>query len=186
MNSKVEIAIFGGGCFWCTEAIFSRVKGVVSVTSGYAGGTTVNPTYDDVSSGATGHAEVIRIEFDPNIITYMELLDIFWHVHDPTSLNQQGADIGTEYKSIILTTSSQQLEQATESMKKLDDSHEYKNRIVTRILPLEKFYTAEQYHAHYFENHATQPYCELVIAPKIKKFLEKYADKAVVTSAQQP
>ncbi|SRR5258708_30967934 len=178
MSSSKETAVFGGGCFWCTEAIFTRVRGVLSVTSGYAGGTIVNPNYEEVSTSTTGHAEVIKIEFDPKVISYAELLDIFWHVHDPTTLNQQGADMGTQYRSIILTTSDEQQKKALASKKALDESHEYKNPVVTNIRPLDKFYTAEEYHKNYFEKHESQPYCELVIAPKIKKFLEKYGDKA--------
>ncbi len=178
MSSNKEIAVFGGGCFWCTEAIFARVRGVLSVTSGYAGGTVDNPNYEEVSTSTTGHAEVIKLEFDPKVISYAELLDIFWHVHDPTTLNQQGADMGTQYRSIILTTSDEQRKQALASKEALDASHEYKNPIVTNIRPLDKFYTAEEYHKNYFEKHESQPYCELVIAPKIKKFLEKYGDKA--------
>lgn len=176
---KTETAVFGGGCFWCTEAIFVRVKGVTSVVSGYAGGSTDNPTYDDVSSSTTGHAEVIKVNFDPSIISYSDLLDIFFHIHDPTSLNQQGADMGTQYRSIILTTSPEQQTEAQDYKEKLEKSHEFKNRIVTLIQSLATFYTAEEYHAQYFEKHASQPYCELVIAPKVKKFLEKFADKAV-------
>lgn len=177
MVSKTEIAIFGGGCFWCTEAIFTRVRGVLSVESGYAGGMKEHPTYEDVSSGTTKHAEVIKITFDPTVITYPELLDIFWHVHDPTTLNQQGADVGTQYRSIILTTSSDQMSQAKLSKQTLEKSHEYKNTITTLIQPLDQFYAAEEYHKNYFETHPSQPYCELVIAPKVKKFIEKYQDK---------
>ena len=172
-----EIAIFGGGCFWCTEAIFLKVKGVESVVSGYAGGTVENPSYERVSSGRTGHAEVIKILFNPSVISYEELLDIFWHVHDPTSLNQQGADVGTEYRSVIIYTSDEQKKKAEEVLKQISNSGEFKRPIVTEILKLDRFYDAESYHKNYFENNSLQPYCQLVIAPKLAHFLEKYANK---------
>jgi peptide-methionine (S)-S-oxide reductase len=173
---KIEIAVFGGGCFWCTEAVFSRLKGVTKVTSGYAGGTSPNPTYFKVSEELTGHAEVVQIEFDPSIISYNQLLDIFWHVHDPTTLNQQGADVGTQYRSIILTTSPEQQAQAETSLKALKNSGEYNQPIVTQIQPLATFYTAEEYHQQYYERNQTQPYCDLVISPKIAKLLNKYGE----------
>lgn len=162
---KTEIAYFGGGCFWCTEAIFSRLKGVSLVTSGYAGGKMENPNYDAVSSGTTGHAEVVRVEFDPDIISYDTLLDVFWETHDPTSLNQQGADIGTQYRSIILTTNNKQLETARKKMPK---------KAVTEIKKLDKFYDAESYHKNYYEHNHDQPYCQLVISPKIKKLFQAF------------
>jgi peptide-methionine (S)-S-oxide reductase len=171
-----EVAVFGGGCFWCTEAVFSRLKGVLSVTSGYAGGTHPNPTYFLVSEELTGHAEVIKLEFDPSIITYEQLLDIFWHVHDPTTLNQQGADVGTQYRSVILTTSDEQQQQAEASKVSLKESGEYRDTIVTEIKPLDKFFTAEEYHKNYYDRNQTQPYCEIVISPKITKLLQKYKD----------
>jgi peptide-methionine (S)-S-oxide reductase len=176
MNNNTEIAIFGGGCFWCTEAIFLKLRGVLSVTPGYAGGTVKNPNYYEVSSGTTGHAEVIKIEFDPSVISYDNLLDVFWHVHNPTSLNRQGADVGTEYRSIILYTTEAQKKTIEESKKKLEESKEFEQPIVTEIQKLDTFYDAESYHNNYFERNKDQPYCQLVIAPKIKHFLEKYGN----------
>lgn len=178
MNSNREIAVFGGGCFWCTEAVFQRVRGVVSVQSGYAGGNTNNPTDEEVYSGRTNHAEVLKIEFDPSIIAYDELLDIFFHTHDPTTLNQQGADVGTQYRSIILTTTDEQNEFATKAIQRLADSKEFSAPIVTQVQPLKEFFNAEDYHANYYTNNENAPYCQLVIAPKLQKFLEKYKDKA--------
>jgi peptide-methionine (S)-S-oxide reductase len=174
----LETAIFGGGCFWCTEAIFQRVKGVVTVTPGYAGGHNPNPTYEQVSAGTTNHAEVIKLEFDPSIISYPELLDIFWHVHDPTTLNKQGADEGTQYRSVIFYTTETQRSQAENSMQQVQLSGEYSKSLVTEIKKCDNFFTAEEYHKNYFNENANQPYCQLVIAPKLEKFLEKYADKA--------
>lgn len=177
MNTNQEIAIFGGGCFWCTEAIFLKLKGVSSVMPGYAGGKIPNPSYERVSMGTTGHAEVIKITFDPKIISYKELLDIFFHVHDPTTLNKQGADVGTQYRSIILYTSEEQKKQAEESLQELSASGEFSNPIVTEIQPLDTFYDAETYHRNYYENNSLQPYCNLVIEPKLAHFLEKYSSK---------
>lgn len=171
------MAVFGGGCFWCTAAVFVRVRGVIKVISGYAGGKRENPTYEQVSSQATGHAEVIQIEFDSSVISYEELLDIFWHVHDPTTLDQQGYDRGSQYRSVIFTTSAEQLAQAQSMLQKLESSHEFSAPIVTQILPLEAFYTAEECHQSYYESNKNQPYCQLVIEPKIQLLLEKYQDK---------
>ncbi len=174
--NNVEIAVFGGGCFWCTEAIFLKLRGVISVMPGYAGGTVKDPNYYEVGSGTTGHAEVIKIEFDPSVISYENLLDVFWHVHNPTSLNRQGADIGTEYRSIILYTSEEQKQKIEASKKQLEESKEYENPIVTEVQKLDSFYDAESYHKNYFDKNKEQPYCQLVIAPKIKHFLEKYGN----------
>lgn len=160
-----EIAVFGNGCFWCTEAIFSRLKGVSSVKSGYAGGHTKKPSYYDVSEGDTGHAEVLHVTFDPKEITYKQLLDVFFHTHNPTTLNRQGADVGTQYRSIILYKSEEQKKEAEEMKKQLQP--EYDNKIVTEIVPLETFYDAEGYHQEYFKKNSFQPYCQLVIAPKV-------------------
>lgn len=171
---RLEVAVFGGGCFWCTEAIFTRLKGVKSVISGYAGGKNPNPSYFKVSLGITGHAEVIKIEFDPTVISYAQLLDIFWHVHDPTTLNRQGADVGTQYRSIILYTSQEQKTQAEAQLQRLKQSGEFTQPIVTQIQALDVFYPAEEYHQRYFENNPTELYCQVVISPKIEKFLKKY------------
>ena len=172
---KTEVAVFGGGCFWCTEAVFNRFKGVMNVTSGYAGGKTTNPDYYQVSEGRTGHAEVIKIEFDPSQISYKQLLDVFWNTHDPTTLNQQGADVGTQYRSIILYTSDEQKQQAEKSLQELKSASTFAQPIVTEIQPLGEFYTAEEYHQKYFDKNPDQPYCQVVISPKVEKVLQKYA-----------
>ncbi len=177
MQTKNEIAVFGGGCFWCTEAIFKMLRGVSSVTPGYAGGTMDNPSYHDVSNGDTGHAEVIKIEFDPSVIPYSDLLDVFWHTHDPTTLNRQGNDVGTQYRSIVLYTSDEQKRITEESLANLQKSDEFKNSIITEIKPLAKFYQAEDYHKNYYEKYSFEPYCQVVISPKLKHLREKYEDK---------
>lgn len=175
MSSMLETAVFGGGCFWCTEAIFQRVRGVHSVTPGYAGGKMVNPSYEKVSMGTTGHAEVIKIEFDPQLISYEDLVTLFFDVHDPTTKDQQGADVGPQYRSIILTTTEEQTQQAMKIKEQLEHDHVYHASITTEILPLNQFYTAEEYHKNYFVENKEQPYCQFVIAPKVKKFLERHA-----------
>ncbi|MGD0708541.1 MAG: peptide-methionine (S)-S-oxide reductase MsrA [Anaerolineaceae bacterium] len=175
--NKNEIAVFGTGCFWCSEAIFRRLKGVASVTPGYAGGETVNPSYEQVCTGMTGHAEAARIEFDPSVIPYEDLLEVFWNVHDPTTLNRQGNDVGTQYRSIILYMTEEQHMAAEQSLKNLTASHAYKNPIVTEIQPLGEFYKAESYHKDYYEHHGNQPYCRLIISPKLNHLREKYAVK---------
>ena len=165
----MEIAIFGGGCFWCTEATFEMLRGVVSVVPGYAGGTKPNPTYTAVCNGTTGHAQVIRVEFDPAIITFENLLTAFFVVHDPTTLNRQDYDAGTQYRSIILYTSLEQKNQAENFIKKLE-ANEYKGeKIVTEVVPLEKFYEAESYHHQYFKKNPNQAYCQIIINPKVSK-----------------
>jgi peptide-methionine (S)-S-oxide reductase len=175
--SKTEIAVLGTGCFWCSEAIFKQLRGVVSVIPGYAGGTTPDPSYEQVCSGLTGHAEVAQIEFDPSVIPYEDLLEVFWHVHDPTSLNRQGNDVGTQYRSIILTTSRAQEKVAEKSLKELQNSHILKNPVVTVIEPLSHFYPAENYHRDYYANHPDQIYCRLIISPKLQHLRQQYADK---------
>jgi peptide-methionine (S)-S-oxide reductase len=172
--SKIETAIFGAGCFWCTEAVFSRLKGVISVTSGYAGGHLKDPNYDQVNSGNTGHAEVLKIEFNPNVINYDTLLDVFFHTHDPTTLNRQGNDVGEQYRSIILYNSDEQKSLAEKKIDSLSESGEFNDPIITQIEPLDKFYPAENYHQDYYQNNQTAPYCQLVIAPKLGKFEKKY------------
>jgi peptide-methionine (S)-S-oxide reductase len=170
-SNSTESAYFGGGCFWCVEAAFEMVPGVKSVTSGYAGGKTANPTYQQVCSGNTGHAEVTRIEFDPGKVSYDRLLDIFWEAHDPTTLNRQGADEGTQYRSVILYASEAQKAAAEKSKK--DAAGKFRNSIVTDIVPLTQFYPAENYHQNYFRNHPNAPYCQVVIRPKLEKLKEK-------------
>jgi peptide-methionine (S)-S-oxide reductase len=169
----MEIAVFGGGCFWCTEAVFQRLKGVISVVSGYAGGYKENPTYQEVSYEETGHAEVVKIEFDPSIISYTQLLEVFFYVHDPTTLNQQGNDVGTQYRSIILYTSDEHKRQAELTLKTMQNKYNQQNipkRVVTEIKPFTNFYAAEEYHQQYFENNPNQPYCQLIIGPKLEHF----------------
>ena len=164
--AKTETAVFGMGCFWCSQALFEKFKGVTHIVCGYAGGTTPNPTYEQVSSGETGHAEVVQITFDPAQITYQQLLDIFWDVHDPTTLNQQGADEGTQYRSIILYANDDQRRIAEAS--KQAELPKFKT-ITTEIVPLKAFYPAEDYHQEYFKKHPDVPYCVYVISPKIQK-----------------
>lgn len=172
---KNETAVFGGGCFWCTEALFKSLKGVMSVVPGYAGGTLPDPSYLEVSTSNSGHAEVVKIEFDPEEISYEQLLEIFWATHNPTTLNRQGADVGSQYRSVIFTTSAIQTEQARNSMKNLAESGELENEIVTSIEPLSVFYPAEEYHRDYYDKNADAPYCTLVISPKLASLRAKYA-----------
>jgi peptide-methionine (S)-S-oxide reductase len=167
-TNLTETAVFGGGCFWCTEAEYQNVKGVKSVTSGFAGGKTANPSYEQVCTGQTGHAEVIQIEFDPRQVSYERLVDLFWFAHDPTTLNRQGADEGTQYRSIILFNSEAQ-RLAAEASKQRAQAR-FKSPIVTQIVPLVKFYPAEGYHQNYFRDNPDQPYCAIVIEPKLEKF----------------
>jgi peptide-methionine (S)-S-oxide reductase len=175
---KTDIAVFGGGCFWCTEAIFKELRGVHSVTPGYAGGDTPSPTYEEVSNGNTGHAEVIRIEFDPTVISYHDLLDVFMHTHDPTTRNQQGNDVGTQYRSIILYTSETQQSDAQLFMQELQSTKEFlRSNIVTELQPLVNFTEAENYHKDYYANNESQPYCQIVISPKLAKLRAKYREK---------
>jgi peptide-methionine (S)-S-oxide reductase len=174
IESIYEKAVLGGGCFWCLEALFQRLDGVVSVSSGYAGGHEKNPTYKRVCAGFTGHAEVIQIEFDPSVIRYEKLLEIFWDMHDPTKLNQQGTDYGTQYRSIVIYTTEAQKLTAEKTLQTLTESKKFASPIVTEIKELETFYKAEEYHQNYFEENKYQPYCNIVIAPKVKHFTEKY------------
>jgi peptide-methionine (S)-S-oxide reductase len=164
---KLETATFGTGCFWCSEAVFERLEGVRSVVAGYAGGTLPNPTYEDVCTGTTGHAEVAQITFDPSRISYEKLLEVFWESHDPTSLNRQGADVGTQYRSVIFYENEHQKVAAEKSKKEVAKS--FSEPIVTEIKPLDHFYKAENYHQEYFNNHQNAPYCRFVIKPKLDK-----------------
>ena len=170
-TNATELATLGGGCFWCTEAVFERLDGVKSVTSGYAGGKTQHPTYEDVCTGTSGHAEVTQVEFDPMKITFERLLDVFWAAHDPTTLNRQGADSGTQYRSVIFHHSEAQ-RIAAEKSKKAAQA-DFSSPIVTEISPLPKFYKAEGYHQDYFSNNSRAPYCQAVIRPKLEKLREK-------------
>ena len=173
-----QIATFAGGCFWCTEAVFNRLKGVAQVIPGYTGGNIANPTYQDVCSGQTGHAEAIQITFDPTVISYKELLDVFWHLHNPTELNRQGNDTGTQYRSAIFYHNDEQKKTAEESKGALEKSGIYKEPIVTEIVPAGTFYPAEDYHREYYEkNKLLNPYCQFIIDPKIKKLYKEFSNQ---------
>ncbi len=183
-NTKLDTATFGEGCFWCTEAIFQRLKGVKEVISGYSGGHAANPSYEEVCTGSTGHAEACQIIFDPNTISYDELLKVFWKTHDPTTLNRQGNDIGTQYRSVIFYHNEMQKNLAEKYKKGLDASGAYERKIVTAIEPYKNFYKAADYHQNYYNNNSNKPYCAFVIGPKLDKFekvfkndLKKNSDK---------
>ena len=177
MNENYEIATFGGGCFWCTEAIFERVRGVIRVESGYSGGQVTDPDYRMVSSGSTGHAEVVQITFDPDVVSFLELLEIFFKTHDPTTLNRQGADVGTQYRSIVLYHNEQQRELTLQTIELLDSEGIWKDPLVTAVEPFKKFYPAEAYHQEYYENNPNQGYCRLVINPKLNKLEKIFKEK---------
>jgi peptide-methionine (S)-S-oxide reductase len=174
MNNDNETATLANGCFWCSEAIFKRLKGVKSVTPGYAGGTIKNPSYDQVCNGTTGHAESIQIVFDPSVIDFDKILNIFWHTHNPTTLNRQGNDVGTQYRSAIFYHNEKQREIAEKSKKDLEKERIYKDSIVTEVIPFRNFYTAENYHKDYYDNNKQAAYCNFVIDPKIRKLLKEY------------
>jgi len=174
MKMNYETAVFGGGCFWCLEEIFLQIKGVENVESGYAGGFRENPSYKEVCSGETGHAEVVKIEFDPEIVSYDQLLEVFFYIHDPTTLNHQGNDTGEQYRSVIFFTSGEQENSARAFINNLKNKKIFLGSIVTEIKPLDKFYRAEDYHQKYFISNLSQPYCHLIISPKIKNFREKF------------
>ena len=171
---NTEIATLANGCFWCTEAIFKRLKGVISVNSGYSGGRVENPTYEQVCEGSTGHAESLQIEFDPTIISFDKILDVFWHTHDPTTLNRQGNDVGTQYRSAIFYHNDKQKQEAIKSKEALEKQRYYKDPIITEITKFSNFYKAENYHKDYYDRNKEYPYCRFIIDPKIKKLMEKY------------
>jgi peptide-methionine (S)-S-oxide reductase len=173
-NKTTQIATLANGCFWCSEAIFKRLKGVKSVLPGYSGGIVENPSYEEVCTGKTGHAESIQIEFDPTVTPYEKILDVFWHTHDPTTLNRQGNDVGTQYRSAIFYHDQKQKELAEKSKRDLEKAGVYKNPIVTEITPFKNFYVAEDYHKNYYEEHQDAPYCNFVIDPKMQKLLLNY------------
>ena len=178
MGEKIaEYAVFGGGCFWCTEAVFQRLKGVYTVMPGYAGGTTPNPTYEQVCTGRTGHAEVAKIEFDPAEIGYADLLEVFFATHDPTTKDRQGNDRGTQYRSVIFYASEEKKKAAEEAIRKF--TPDFPAPIVTEVKPLAEFYPAEDYHQNYYNENGAQPYCSFVISPKLAKFRKKFAEKLV-------
>jgi peptide-methionine (S)-S-oxide reductase len=177
VEKKLEAATLAGGCFWCTEAIFKRLKGVEKVISGYSGGDMKNPTYKEVSSGRTGYAESIQIEFDPGVISYEKLLEVFWATHDPTTLNRQGSDVGTHYRSVIFYYNEEQRKKAEASKEKQEKLGRFGDKIVTEIVPFDKFYPAETYHQNYYQSHRhSNPYCTIVIDPKIKKLMKEFGD----------
>jgi peptide-methionine (S)-S-oxide reductase len=180
-NNK-GMATFGGGCFWCTEAVFTELQGVEKVESGYAGGTTPNPTYEQVCSGKTGHAEVVQITFNPRVISYKELLEIFFTVHDPTTLNRQGADVGTQYRSIIFYHNDEQKAVAEQAIREVDSSKIWNRPTVTQVKPFEMFYRAEEYHQQYFKQNPRQQYCQLVISPKVAKLRQHYFAKLKIAT----
>lgn len=173
--AEYELATLGGGCFWCLEAVFEQLRGVQSVTSGYAGGAIDQPTYEQVCTGRTGHAEVVQIAFDPGALTFSQLLDVFFAMHDPTTLNRQGADVGTQYRSVIYFHSPIQQQQAEQKIREL--AAEFPNPIVTEVSPLPEFFPAENYHHGYFRGHEQQPYCQMVVSPKVAKLRKSFPNQ---------
>jgi len=176
-NSKLDTITFGAGCFWCVEAVFQQLKGVISVSSGYSGGKIANPTYHEVCSGLTGHAEVCQIVYNPDIISFPELLEAFWSSHDPTTLNRQGADKGTQYRSVIFYHNPEQKRLAEEYKEKLNKEKAFENPVLTEISEFKIFYKAEDYHQNYYNDNSSAPYCSMVIAPKLEKFRKVFKDK---------
>lgn len=177
MSSEADVATLAGGCFWCLEAVFNDLRGVQSVVSGYTGGQTIDPTYHDVCSGMTGHAEAVQITFDPEVVNYRELLEVFFTIHDPTTLNRQGMDVGSQYRSAIFYHSAAQKADAEAIIKEIASAGLYSGPIVTEVVPLTKFYPAEEYHQRYFERNPGQGYCQAVVAPKVSKFRSRFLDK---------
>ena len=178
-----ETATLGGGCFWCLEAVYEQMEGVISIESGYSGGARPNPSYDQVCSGATGHAEVVQVEFDPAVTTYREILQIFFTIHDPTTLNRQGNDVGSQYRSIIFYHSDEQKETARNVIEEIEKAEVFPSKVVTEVVPLEQFYSAETNHQDYYARNQSQPYCQYVIAPKVAKIRKLYFDKLKKSSA---
>ncbi len=176
-KQSTEIATLAGGCFWCLEAVFDDLRGVLDVVSGYSGGSMPNPTYSQVTSGHTGHAEVVQVTFDPSVISFAEILEVFFSIHDPTTLNRQGPDVGTQYRSEVFYHSPEQKAVTEQVISELEQQGVWDNPIVTQVTPFEAFYPAEGYHHEYYANNTRQPYCQMVIAPKLAKFRKKYADR---------
>ncbi len=174
---KDETATLGGGCFWCLEAVFDNLKGVKDVVSGYSGGGLPNPTYREVCTGNTGHAEVVQVIFDPAELSYADLLRVFFSIHDPTTLNRQGADIGTQYRSVVFYHSPEQKKEAEDVIREMDRLTVWEKALVTEVKPFEAFYPAEDYHQEYYQNNSRQPYCQIVIAPKVSKFRRQFVDR---------
>lgn len=177
MAQVYETAILGGGCFWCLEAVFDELRGVVSVESGYCGGSIANPTYKQVCAGTTGHAEVVRVRFDPMLVSYREILEVFFTIHDPTTLNRQGNDIGNQYRSVIFTETPLQRATADQVISELNAKKIWHAPIVTEVVPSGAFYLAEDHHQEYFRNNTSQPYCQVIVAPKVAKFRKHFIDK---------
>jgi peptide-methionine (S)-S-oxide reductase len=177
MSQNEKVATLAGGCFWCLEAVYEQLKGVEKVESGYAGGTVADPTYKQVTTGRTGHAEVVQITYDPEVVTFRDLLGVFFTVHDPTTLNRQGADVGTQYRSVIFYHDEAQRRVAGQVIQEITEAGIWNKPIVTEVTPLDKFYRAEDYHQEYYRNNTYQPYCQVVIAPKVAKFRQKYLDR---------
>ena len=175
--AQKEVATLGGGCFWCLEAVYLGLRGVVSVKSGFMGGCVPSPTYKQVCTDTTGHAEVVQIHFDPAEVSFRQLLEVFFSIHDPTTLNRQGEDVGTQYRSVIFTHTPEQAQTAREMLRDLTERRAFRWPIVTQILPASEFYPAEEYHQQYFRRNPDQPYCAMVVAPKVRKFSEKFSDK---------
>lgn len=173
----METATLGGGCFWCLEAVFDNLKGVKDVVSGYSGGEMKNPSYREVCTGTTGHAEAVQVHFDPTELSFADLLRVFFTIHDPTTLNRQGADIGTQYRSVIFYHTPEQKAQAEAVIGEIERQHLWENPLVTEVKPYQAFYPAEDYHQEYYANNSRQPYCQIVIAPKLSKFRRQYADR---------
>jgi len=176
-GNKIGLATYGAGCFWCVEAVFQRLDGVIKVVSGYSGGTTPNPTYEQVCTGTTGYAEVCQIGYDPDRISYEQLLEVFWKTHDPTTKNRQGSDVGTQYRSVIFFHDEEQQRLATSYKQKLEAEHIWSSPILTEIVPFQKFWPAEDYHQNYYDKNSAQGYCRLVITPKLEKFTAIFRDK---------
>jgi peptide-methionine (S)-S-oxide reductase len=176
-EKRVEVATLAGGCFWCLEAVYKDLRGVESAVSGYSGGSVANPTYQQVCAGTTGHAEVVQVTFDPRVVTFREILEVFFTIHDPTTLNRQGADVGTQYRSAIFYHSPEQREVAEQVIAELTAEQLWRDPVVTELTPFTEFYVAEDYHQDYFERNPYQPYCMAVVAPKVAKFRKKFLDK---------
>jgi peptide-methionine (S)-S-oxide reductase len=178
--SRAEIATLGGGCFWCLEAVFDELRGVQEVISGYSGGTVPDPTYEQVCTGTTDHAEVVQVTFDPEDVSFREILEVYYSIHDPTTLNRQGADVGTQYRSVIFYHTPEQKRVAEEVIAQLDEAGVWDDPIVTEVTPASAFYAAEDYHQEYFRRNQSQPYCQIVVAPKVAKFRKQHLDKLKV------
>ncbi len=177
MSQNTQLATLAGGCFWCLEAVYDQLKGVESVESGYTGGRVPNPSYKSVCSGTTGHAEAVQIRFDPQVITFKDLLDVFFTIHDPTTLNRQGNDVGSQYRSAIFTHDAEQKVITEQTIAEVNAAHVWPKSIVTQVAPFETFYVAEDYHQEYFAHNANQPYCQVIVAPKVAKFRKHYLDR---------